>query len=211
MIRVVRGDRRLRWHNCGMNDAGTRQSLRQRKKDRTREAIQLAALELIGRNGLAETSVEQIAEAAEVSPATFYRYFPTKASALITDDLDRLVISAMAEQPNDVPTMEAFRRATLAGCAALSDAAWEFERQRRRLVFSIPELRALQHSAHRLTAAKFAQAESQRLGRDEDTFEMRAFFGALVDAGLAILGASPDAPDELFDVIDFFEKGLSLQ
>jgi AcrR family transcriptional regulator len=193
------------------DDADSTRGLRQRKKMRTREAIQLAALELVGRNGFAETSVEQIAEAAEVSPATFYRYFPTKASALITDDLDRVVISAMADQPKDVPTMEAFRRATMAGRTALSDAAWEFERQRRRVVFSIPELRALQHAAHRRTAAKFAQAESRRLGRDEDDFEMRAFFGALVDAGLAILGESPGSPDELFDVIDFFEKGLPLE
>ncbi|RUP27009.1 MAG: TetR family transcriptional regulator [Mycolicibacterium sp.] len=185
--------------------------MRERKKLRTRQAIQLAALELVGRNGFAETSVEQIAEAAEVSPATFFRYFPTKASTLISDALDRLAVSTLAAQPKDVSTMEAFRRAVVAAQATLVDPEWEFERRRRRLVFSIPGLRELQFEEHRRTPAKMARAEARRLGQPQDELEMRAFFAALFDAGLAVLGSSPDLPDEMFDVIEFIETGLPLQ
>src|SRR4249919_3849313 len=51
--------------------------LRELKKQRTRAAIQAAALALIERQGYDATTCEQISAAAEVSPATFFRYFPT--------------------------------------------------------------------------------------------------------------------------------------
>jgi DNA-binding MurR/RpiR family transcriptional regulator len=48
--------------------------LRDRKKIKTREAIRRAAMLLIDKNGYAHTTVEQIADAADVSPSTFFRY-----------------------------------------------------------------------------------------------------------------------------------------
>ena len=59
--------------------------LRERKKLKTRVAIRGAAYRLISEQGYEATSVEQIAEAAEVSPSTVFRYFPAKedAAALI--------------------------------------------------------------------------------------------------------------------------------
>ncbi|MGA9598513.1 MAG: helix-turn-helix domain-containing protein, partial [Acidimicrobiia bacterium] len=52
--------------------------LRQRKKERARLAIQAAALTLFEDQGYDNTTVEQIAAVAEVSPSTVYRYFTTK-------------------------------------------------------------------------------------------------------------------------------------
>ena len=52
--------------------------LRDRKKIKTRDAIRREAMRLIQANGYANTTIEQIADAAEVSPSTFFRYFPTK-------------------------------------------------------------------------------------------------------------------------------------
>ena len=52
--------------------------LRERKTLKTKEAIQREALRLFEEQGYGETTIEQIAAAAEISPSTFFNYFPTK-------------------------------------------------------------------------------------------------------------------------------------
>ena len=85
--------------------------LRERKKIRTRQTIRREAFRLIEENGYAATTVEQIAEAAEVSPSTFFRYFPTKESVLLADDMDPVILNALDEQPSDLSPSQAVRRA----------------------------------------------------------------------------------------------------
>ena len=59
--------------------------LRERKRLATRRAIQLAAIRLVAENGLDRLTVDEIGRVADISPRTFFNYFPTKEAALIGD------------------------------------------------------------------------------------------------------------------------------
>jgi AcrR family transcriptional regulator len=77
----------------------SRLKLRERKKARTRDAIQSQALRLFRDQGYEATAVSQIAEAAEVSESTFFRYFPTKEDVVMWDRFDPLILDAVRLQP----------------------------------------------------------------------------------------------------------------
>src|SRR3954469_24397623 len=59
--------------------------LRERKSTRTREAIERAALELALEQGFDRTTVDQIAERADVSPRTVFVRYPTKEAIVFGD------------------------------------------------------------------------------------------------------------------------------
>jgi AcrR family transcriptional regulator len=89
--------------------------LRERKKLRTRATLIEAAAELCLRQGFDNTTVDQIAAAADVSPRTFSRYFPTKDAviAAIADEIDTYIATALEKQPTDITEYEALLRAHL--------------------------------------------------------------------------------------------------
>ncbi|OBG19133.1 TetR family transcriptional regulator [Mycolicibacterium celeriflavum] len=90
--------------------------LRERKKQRTRATLIDAAVELCNGQGFDDTTVEQIAAIADVSPRTFSRYFPTKdaiALALVDEIIDQTAVE-LARQPADLNHFEAIMRAYVA-------------------------------------------------------------------------------------------------
>jgi AcrR family transcriptional regulator len=185
--------------------------LRDRKKIKTREAIRREAMRLIEENGYANTTVEQIAEAAEVSPSTFFRYFPSKEMVLMANDLDLVTIQALEQQPPEIPSLQAFRRALEITMAALSEDEWRFERARLRMVLSIPELRAAQFEEYRRTVASLTEADCRRTGREPDDFEVRVFVGALAGGLMAVLDRASGVPERMYRALDFMEAGMPLQ
>jgi AcrR family transcriptional regulator len=87
--------------------------LRERKKLRTRAVIVDAAMRLCLKQGYEQTTVEQIAASAEVSPRTFSRYFPTKDAVFLTliDDYAHVVASELEIVDSSVGPLEAMRQA----------------------------------------------------------------------------------------------------
>ena len=86
------------------------ESLTVRKPRATRARIAAAAARTVADHGLAGATVEQIAAAAEVGRATFFRYFSAKedavAEGMTTHWLDRIT-DAIAAQPPGLPANRA--------------------------------------------------------------------------------------------------------
>jgi AcrR family transcriptional regulator len=90
--------------------------LRERKKLRTRAVLIDAAMDLCLKHGYEQTTVEQIAASADVSPRTFSRYFPTKDAVFLTlvDDYAHEVAMELETVESEVGPLEAMRQAHVA-------------------------------------------------------------------------------------------------
>lgn len=90
--------------------------MRERKKQRTRSMLIDAAMDLCLRQGYENTTVDQIAAAADVSPRTFSRYFATKDAVFLTliDDYSHEVAIELETVQADVGPLEAMRQAHVA-------------------------------------------------------------------------------------------------
>jgi AcrR family transcriptional regulator len=192
-----------------VGDSDQALGLRDRKKIKTRDAVRREAMRLFEANGYSNTTIEQIADAAEIAPSTFFRYFPTKESVLIANDLDQVTINALAQQPNDMPSLQAFRRAIEITFDTVSAGEWQFERARIRLVLSVPELKAAQFDEYHRTVTRLAEAESRRTGRDPQDFGPRIFIGALAGGLMAALDGPPlGIVERMYRALDFMEAGM---
>jgi AcrR family transcriptional regulator len=202
----------MKWSSETDQSAG---SWRERKKAKTRTAIRRNALRLFRERGYAATTVEQIARAAEVSPATFFRYFPTKEDVVLRDDYDPLLFAAFKAQPADLTPIQALRGAMSAVFTALPADELDQERERFALISAIPELRAKILEEFVRTIQVIAEAVAERIGRRPDDFAVRTFAGALIGVAMATMVAAIDDPDadywELLDVaLTHLEAGLPL-
>jgi AcrR family transcriptional regulator len=199
--------------------------LRERKKARTRAAIRQNALRLFRDQGYAATTVEQIAEAAEVSPSTFFRYFPTKEDVVLRDDIDILAVAAFEAQPPGLSPITALRRAVGAAFAGLSAAELAELRETTALTLAVPDLRA--RALDEVTSAmqKIAEVMARRAGRDPGDFAVRNLAGAIVGVIMSatmMAATDPaaagdlreDVPENLLESIDaalaHLEAGLPL-
>jgi AcrR family transcriptional regulator len=180
----------------------TATGLRERKKARTREALQEAAMERFARQGFDGTTVEEIAEACEVSPRTFFRYFPTKEDVLFADGEARRerLLEVIAARPVDEPAFVALTE----GMRTLADG-YRDDRDalvnRFRIVASSPHLQAYKaEHQHGWEAAvvdvleRRAQAHHEAITRDELQL-VTAVGTAALRVALDAWVADPAAPD----------------
>jgi AcrR family transcriptional regulator len=156
--------------------------LRERKRTRTRLMIQTEALRLFGEKGYTQTTVEEIAEAAAISPRTFFRYFPSKEDVVIWDEYDPLALELLESRPIDEPVAETFRAVVRETLSGLYRRDPERLLARVQLSASVPEVRArfLDERTHGIE--QFAQLVAARRGGPADELALRVIGSGLLAA-----------------------------
>ncbi|MEU5398907.1 TetR family transcriptional regulator [Streptomyces sp. NPDC005963] len=98
--------------------------LRERKKQLTRDALVRASLELFISQGYEETTVDEIADAVDVSQRTFFRYFASKEEvAFALEDLvSNRFRALLRDRPAHEVPFEALRNAVLLGWDHIEEA-----------------------------------------------------------------------------------------
>lgn len=192
------------------NDAGdpAAPGLRERKKARTRAAIQSHALRLFTERGYEATTIEQIIDAADVSASTFFRYYPTKESVVLFDEFDPLIIAAYRAQPADLSPVTAMRRALQEAFTGLTEAQRVEQRTRLALVLGVPALRGAMLDQLSQAMLLLSEAIAERGGRARNDFAVRALAGAIVGTMFAVLAELADHPEA--DMVDLTDRAFSL-
>ncbi|UDL90984.1 TetR/AcrR family transcriptional regulator [Mesorhizobium sp. PAMC28654] len=176
--------------------------MRERKKRATRVAIQRAALALFLAKGYDETTTEEIARAADVSPSTLFNYFPTK-EALVADDYDPLFINLLETRPLDEPMFTSIRKALEAGLAQVVAEDHEFLLTRARLAFKVPALRAAAALDRERSELLLRAILTRRAGGAEGSFEIKVVSALVVSAMTTAMEAwfDADGKSELMELV----------
>jgi AcrR family transcriptional regulator len=190
--------------------------LRERKKLQTRRAIAAAALRLFAERGYEETTIADIAQAADVSPRTFFSYFPSKEDVVFAEIDERLaeVREGVAHRPPGETPLESMRRIVFEMIEAIAAAHGEYGAIQIQLILDRPSLQARalkrmndteQHVVERLT----------ELSPDLDEIDAVVIAGALVGGMKAVIthcrahGYAPEATREAVDrALAIVEHGL---
>jgi AcrR family transcriptional regulator len=177
--------------------------LRERKKQRTRDALVRAALTLFTSNGYERTTVDEIAEAVEVSQRTFFRYFAGKEDAAFA--VHRIAeahfIQAVRERPPYEAPLEALRQALLEGWHTIHGAVEsvvpaELQMRMHYVIESTPALLAahMRRSAdmEEVLARLIAEREGVDVDRDLRPRVLVALFSGLMRLTERRWGAGSD-------------------
>lgn len=189
--------------------------LRERKKLKTRAAIQREAMRLFSEKGFQATTIEDIAEAVEISPSTFFNYFPSKDALVLEDDLDPIIIAAFNAQPPDMHPVAALRNAMRSVFAGITPEDEVMLRQRTALITSDSDLRAVMLDQFTGLVDQVAAILAGRMGMTAKDFRVRNLAGALIGVIMAALLAAGDTPGAdlvqlMDDAMAHLEAGLPL-
>ena len=148
--------------------------------------IQAAALDLFEARGFAAVSIESIAAAAGVGPATLYRNFGSKERLVLWDEYDPMLLEALVAALAEVDVLTAVQRALAGSLAGIYRDDRERILRRARLVRSTPALTlAAAADQHALQAAIGGVLRASGHARDELAAQVFAgAIGAAIAAGL---------------------------
>ncbi|MFJ8359972.1 TetR family transcriptional regulator [Streptomyces sp. NPDC093984] len=157
-------------------ETASRPGLRERKKQRTRDALLRAALELFTTRGYEETTVDDIAEAVDVSQRTFFRYFAGKEDVVFFAQsvAEEHFVALLRGRPLDEAPLEALRQAVLEGWDGIGEAIErivpvELHMRTYRLIESTPSLFATHLRRSAELEEEIARIVAEREGLDVDS------------------------------------------
>jgi AcrR family transcriptional regulator len=177
--------------------------LRERKKQRTRRAIQRAALELFAAQGYRETTLARIADVADVSLRTVTVHFPAKEDLVLTlgyESLDAL-IERIESRPQGEDTLDALRtwiarQIEQSSAAEPSSEGRELLRLRHQAIESDPELQARMRGSDLRIERTLAAGIAHDLGLPADALAPRLAAAAVVTGIRTITEPVPRGEDE---------------
>ena len=184
----------------------TRLGRRERKKLQTRALIQREALRLFLEKGFEATTIEEIAEAADIATSTFFNYFPTKEDVVLQDDLDPVLLETINMEPAGLHPIAVLRKALHNVFSHLTPEQNTIFQRRLALMASNPTLRAafLNQSASQLDEIVAVVAEHS--GRSSDDFAVRNLAGALLGVMMAAFLAVVKDPNA--DILSLTDQAL---
>lgn len=187
-------------------------TLRELRRERARNEITAAAIELFTGQGYDATTVDQIAQAALISPRTFYNYFPSKEDVLFYE-ADAGTEAFRFQVTSETPVVGPFEavRAACLSVARLLDSSAKVDLPRFKIIAAVPALQARDRSSDRalldaISAAVATEHRRSRAGRRRARLVAAATLGGLneaVDLWVAGDGQPPLASivTELFDSV----------
>jgi AcrR family transcriptional regulator len=183
--------------------------LRERKKQRTRETIARVALDLFEERGYQATTLDDIAEAADVSTRTIFSYYPSKEEILFADftEMKAALTRALNERPHGADALETLRT------FILSMEKDELHLRRVQIVRRDETLQSRERARLAEVETLVAAAIARDLNAADDDLRPRLIAGSLI-AAFDALDARPDtvAREDLEALIDpvfaFLRGGL---
>ncbi|GGX68429.1 TetR family transcriptional regulator [Streptomyces anandii JCM 4720] len=188
--------------------------LRERKKIKTREAIRDATYALIKEQGYDATTIEQIADRAEVSPSTVFRYFPTKEDIVLTDEYDPLMLEELRARPAGEPWIDSLRHVIHMALDVLTEEDPETVRTRAHLAIQVPAVRSRMVESMSETGRMLREAIAERSGLAPDSLEARVYAMSLTGGLLEVYlywaenGFQDDLRGLVDRALDVLEHGL---
>ncbi|MCX4233376.1 TetR family transcriptional regulator [Streptomyces ortus] len=184
-------------------DTAPRPGLRERKKQRTRDALVRSALELFAAQGYERTTVDEIVEAVDVSQRTFFRYFAGKEEAAfaVQEMAESHFLDAVRRRPPHEAPLDALRRAVMAGWDTIGEAIEaivpiELHMRTYQLIESTPALLAIHLRRHEALEEQLARLIAEREGIDVDADPRPrvavALFGGVMRLAARRWGAGDD-------------------
>jgi AcrR family transcriptional regulator len=166
--------------------------------------IQAEAFGLFAEKGYENTTVDDIAYAAAISPRTFFRYFPSEEDVVLWDEYDPIAPDLVQSRPEDEPLAETLRAIIREAIGGLYRRDPEQLLMRTRLLTSVPELRARMLAQQGSGGDMLAALLAEKRGLPPDDLAARviaAAFGAAIIAAIDTWQAD-DGKSDLLELVD---------